>query len=140
MTQQQVFSLYLANPNQRVRCQEHTYSSFALNINGYVSLYMGGIRSGTMDISDCKLILKRISNMSEEHAEEFFQLMRWVDTDDLKPIGYYRTKVIEFFRTGNMLVKVKYAGVIANFHYTHGYCIDESWITNGWVEIESEEK
>jgi len=129
LTQQQVFSLYLANPEQRVRYknEKNTLKLYGVAI-GDECILEHGVHSTGANISDCKLILKRISDMSEEHKVKFKRLIAkhsskiwgWDDSQDIKKLTSTVQGISE----------------LMIFLIQNGYCIDESWITNGWVEVE----
>lgn len=131
MTQQQVFSLYLANPNQRVMHKDETKT---LKLYGVAvddeCVIEHGVHSTGANISDCKLILKRVSDMSEGDKRTYELLLLNVAFEIGK--GIYREANLETLQLA--------INAVGDFLRENGYCIDESWITNGWVEIESEGK
>ena len=106
MTQQQVFSLYLANPNQMVK---NRHGEIALDYRFMLS------NRNLYNSPDSKLILKRIADMSEDDKKIF---------DDM-------SSQFVFFETCETYIKE--AGNLTIWLITHGYCLDEQWIENGWV-------
>lgn len=142
MTLQQVFSLYLANPNQMVRfkCDRKTACESygidepiddVLEVNSIIKTTDGGQivflddEENSYNISDCKLILKRIADMSEGDKKECrgLMLVGLMDKHGVIPKGFFDYGEWRYYHTYESILWL----------ITHGYCLDEQWIENGWV-------
>lgn len=134
LTQQQVFSLYLANPEQRVKpntdLHKKTFKLLGMK-DPIVFCELDNVKFN-YSVSDCKLILKRISDMSYEN---WVELAGYVF--DLKLVNETAITIRDLLMNGDgAMLSFKSIVKINEWLITHGYCIDESWITNGWVEVE----
>jgi len=127
MTKQQIFSLYLANENQRV-----------CNGDKSAIAYMYGLSKNpnrTWEISndieelfveECCLMLKPIAEMSEEYEKEL-----------CTELVAYDFKLHEMLNFGGESATFKDNVTLIFWLITHGYALDDTWFTNGIAIKES---
>lgn len=127
MTQQQVFSLYLASDGQKVETPHGIYPYYAVDtiMDGIECIVSSDAIQQSYFISDCKLILKRIADMSEGDKKECRDLMLvgLMDKHGVIPKGFFDYGEWRYYHTYESILWL----------IAHGYCLDEQWIENGWV-------
>jgi len=109
MTKQQIFSLYLANENQKVS-----------NKHGIIKLDYRFMLSSLYNSPDCRLVLKPIAEMSSEHEKEL-----------CAELVAYDFKLHEMLNFGGESATFKDNVTLIFWLITHGYALDDTWFTNG---------
>jgi len=129
MNKQQVFSLYLANENQKVKVKRYIDNEGHSDFLGEYEYELQGMilkndviviaDLDELKIPDCTLLLKDIADMSEGDKNELYS----IDGAEM---------VQGFVDFGNC----SWTGEVSSFLWliTHGYCLNNEWFTNGTAE------
>jgi len=131
LKKQQVFAMYLANPNQKVLYNSKIISLIGVDMEGSIILPQ------FCKISDCQLILKPISEMSEEHYKEFCELLDYKETEDIEVLHeFVYKKDYEYC----LMFKIEEIASITTFLIQNGYALSDEYFKLGYAIKERDAK
>lgn len=124
MNKQDIFPLYVGKCKVKVNNVSHNkpYAYYGFNAHSNILHLVLEGHTRYSDISDCQLILKRLSGISEEDKKECRNLMiAIINKDSPKFNAVFDYNEWRYFHTARSILRL----------VQNGYALSDEWFTNG---------